>query len=189
MKGIIFSQQLIPLILSGQKTVTRRLSGLESVNGWPDDWQYIGLLAEFEFTPDPRLRIKCKPRYLPGEIVYLKETWIHTASQETGDYLYSGNKTFYKSAGNLILGSNLSWKSPLMMPEKFSRCHLLIKDVRAERLQKITEEDAVKEGISAIYAQYQIPMFADLWDSINDKHKWENNPWCWVYTFERTDNI
>jgi hypothetical protein len=178
MKGILFSKELIPLVLSGQKTMTRRLMKPQPVN-LPDGTYcdpYNHDYKHFTFwTKDNKMILTAggdkanmahwTPRYLPGETVYLKENF------------------------RTAWGDNI-------MPEWASRCKLLIKDVRAERLQEITEEDAKMEGCEPSNSVsmkdgsdcYSIP-FRTLWNSINgiDNPKaWDSNPWVWVYTFEVT---
>jgi hypothetical protein len=101
------------------------------------------------------------------------------------------------------------WKNKMFMPEWASRCKLEITGVGAERLQDISEEDAVKEGIKKLtkdgelfkFAVYDrgdyssvkwqdmprspIPVFAQLIDRINGSGTWDSDPWCWVYEFRR----
>lgn len=67
------------------------------------------------------------------------------------------------------------------MPKKYSRIKLKITGVRVEKLQDITQEDAIKEGVNSI-EDYSI-----LWDSIYDKKEifqWKNNPFVFAYDFE-----
>jgi hypothetical protein len=81
------------------------------------------------------------------------------------------------------------------MPRWASRINLEITDVRVERLQDITEDDAVAEGVqyfitSGKMTRSEMSMrsaFADLWDSINFKrgYGWDTNPWVWVVEFKR----
>ena len=90
------------------------------------------------------------------------------------------------------------------MPRKYSRILLEVVNIRVERLQKITEEDAKAEGcdnwipcgvctglkgvriggakLEATYKEY----FELLWDSINLKrgYDWDKNPWVWVIEFK-----
>ena len=72
------------------------------------------------------------------------------------------------------------------MPRKASRITLEITDVRAERLQDITNKDARAEGL-ARGTVYPRMWFEDLWDSINAKRGfgWDVNPFVWVITFKK----
>lgn len=96
------------------------------------------------------------------------------------------------------------WKSPLLMPRWASRILLRITDIRVERLQDITEEGAIAEGVERVtsvgpcraigWRDYSGgPGFfnardscATAWNKINGKKApWESNPFVWVISFER----
>lgn len=76
------------------------------------------------------------------------------------------------------------------MPRWASRITLEVTGVRVERLQDITNMDAVQEGVEAtgIYTSENARSeFAKLWDSINGKRPgcdWQSNPWVWIVEFE-----
>ena len=84
------------------------------------------------------------------------------------------------------------WRPSIYMPREAARIFLRVTNVRVERLQDITEEDARKEGCMSgmitgtCNARGQ---FQDLWDSLNAKrgrgYGWDTNPWVWVIEFER----
>lgn len=85
------------------------------------------------------------------------------------------------------------WRPSIFMPRWASRITLEITDIRAERLQDITEEDAEREGVSdewPILPVYDTAKkrFRNLWDSINGGKPgktWQDNPWVWVVEFRR----
>lgn len=80
------------------------------------------------------------------------------------------------------------WKPSLFMRREHSRITLEVESVRVERLQDITEEGAVAEGIQPFPSSpSNIPVmqFHDLWQSINGPDSWEANPWVWVVEFKR----
>ncbi|TVR07398.1 MAG: hypothetical protein EA385_12925 [Salinarimonadaceae bacterium] len=84
------------------------------------------------------------------------------------------------------------------MPRWASRITLLVTDVRVQRLQEISEEDAIAEGVEpfgrpgvafvklADAQTYSTPRgcFAALWNSINGTGAWEANPWVAAYSFD-----
>jgi len=85
--------------------------------------------------------------------------------------------------------------SPLFMPEWAARYFIKITDIRAERLQEITEEDAEAEGLiltkSGWKTDYIVSSatekFAILWNSINKDYPWESNPFVFVYSFKKAE--
>ena len=102
--------------------------------------------------------------------------------------------------------SPLRWRPSIYLPRWASRINLRITDVRIERLQRLTYENAIAEGIlhrtgeilgidwyaGYIGAEWRtdpIIAFRDLWDSINGKrgYGWNKNPWVWVVEFEAVE--
>lgn len=94
------------------------------------------------------------------------------------------------------------WKPSIHMPRWASRITLEITNMRVERLNDITEEDAKAEGakekhnifhdaIQAHIGNVAIRNFAVLWDSIYSKRGlgWDANPWVWVIEFKRISNV
>lgn len=101
----------------------------------------------------------------------------------------------------------LKWHPSIHMPREAARLFLRVTDVRVERLQDITEEQAVKEGFEAIpcnhpggypctdcmntgYLEPAMLGFVETWDSAIKKadralYGWESNPWVWVIGFEK----
>lgn len=94
------------------------------------------------------------------------------------------------------------WRPSIHMPRGLSRLALEITDVRVERVQAISREDAIAEGVEAHDddgVTYYGPFgkghcdpayaYARLWDSLNANrgYAWERNPWVWALTFRRVD--
>ncbi|MEB3169133.1 MAG: hypothetical protein VKK97_10435, partial [Synechococcaceae cyanobacterium] len=89
------------------------------------------------------------------------------------------------------------WRPSIHMPRWASRITLEITGVRVERLQQISEDDAIAEGVTPT-----MPIYGDcggfehqggrdafwrLWESINGSDSWHANPWVWVVEFQRVE--
>lgn len=88
------------------------------------------------------------------------------------------------------------WISPIHMPRWASRITLEITDVRVERLQDISEDDAYAEGCRPVRPEIMldglvvrtgrsaVEEFRLVWESINGPGSWDANPWVWVIEFK-----
>lgn len=81
------------------------------------------------------------------------------------------------------------WKPSIHMPKQACRIKLRITEVRVERLQDITDEESLQEGMlpnQNIFRQYELKQaFQMTWEKIHGKGAWESNPWVWVIEFEK----
>jgi len=180
MKGIMFKEDMFKAVIEGRKTQTRRIVKIDP------SFNLIGKgITGFTTFEDSKLNIYgVYPRYDNREVIYLKEPYM--LINNIPYYRYNDEK---ESNGGL-----LKWKNKMFMPEKYARYFIKITNVRVERLQDISEEDSMTEGISLPnYAEQTITdvrypepsaIFQDLWNSINGSESWDINPWVWVYTFE-----
>jgi hypothetical protein len=87
---------------------------------------------------------------------------------------------------------NAIWKPrpSIYMPRRASRITLEITEVRVERLQLISGQDALNEGFINEFNDPELAIsdFLILWDKINSKkYPWDSNPWVWVISFKRTE--
>ncbi|MEQ1663215.1 MAG: hypothetical protein ABL877_11025 [Thiobacillus sp.] len=74
------------------------------------------------------------------------------------------------------------------MPRWASRILLEIVGVRVERLQDISEADAIAEGVGGdvtVTPCFAVERYRALWESINGPGSWDVNPWVWVVEFKR----
>jgi hypothetical protein len=212
-KPILFSSEMVKAIFAGRKTQTRRVSGLEDVNKNPDIWN-LRRLATLDYMTKPSYRgrfgayfetDKIEPNTLhicpvvcpygaPGDSLWVRETWgLYDTEPKDGP---EKAVVFYRASDgeNYELRYQL-WRPSIFMPRWASRITLRITDVRVERLEEITEDDAIAEGapLGRVLGYGRIGMqshkegFINLWDSINAKrgYPWTANPWVWVIEFER----
>lgn len=78
------------------------------------------------------------------------------------------------------------WKPSIFMPRWASRILLEITGIKVQRLGEMKDEDARAEGCCGVCsAAFGLPSFKYIWESINGKGSWENNPWVWVIQFKR----
>jgi hypothetical protein len=82
------------------------------------------------------------------------------------------------------------WKPSIHMPRWACRIVLEITDVRVERLQAISDEDAFAEGVepcghNGFHTDQGVCAYHALWDDINGAGAWDANPWVWALTFKR----
>lgn len=192
--GIIMSGSHPVDILEGRKTMTRRTWGLEEINKYPDLWEWFGHdnsgRWSFRFKPGDRiLNIKC-PYGGPGDRLWVRETWSTVIP----------NGLVFKAGSTGMALSLVKWRSSMFMPRWASRILLEITEVRAERVQDISEEDAISEGCKADNLTAALNnieylsarnRFMLLWDSLNAKrgHGWEKNDWVWVINFAVIEEV
>jgi hypothetical protein len=186
-RPILFSGEMVKALLSGHKTQTRRTNGLEDMSDKPH-WHYAGMsrnddVLKAQFDNGKMIHgVKC-PYGMEGHHLWVRETFkVNPFNQ----FVYRANKPISRAAK--VDHAFGPWKPSIFMPRKASRLTLEITEVRVERLQDITEEDAEKEGIKypagGPTSCYRMG-FSWLWESINGKNSWDKNPFVWVISFTR----
>jgi hypothetical protein len=210
---------MVKAILDGRKTQTRRnIKNVElrpSKNEGRFNFSYerktrfeagVNLTLESLNLPFTGILDLC-PYGKPGDLLWVRETWLKLDRDHviTSQYAYKSNgdpntedlrKDYIKS------GRNYKWKPSIHMPKDAARIWLMVEEVRVERLQDISEEDAIAEGIGTTngipvgltshYLDYlnnrncyssPFNSFQSLWASINGEESWNANPWVWVVKF------
>lgn len=144
------------------------------------------------------------PKYFPGDQLWVKETFHHdfeharyfyrADADEDGSvpYLMDGSGGF---GGGVCNAKIAKWTPSIFCPRRASRITLKITDVRVERLNAISEEDAMAEGASmpdsvvrddSVHgSRAWVESYRLLWESINGAGSWALNPWVWVVKFDR----
>ena len=198
MKGICFIEPLFHRVVKGEKTRTRRMITPQPVDS-VENLMFFGNKV-FRTRDEYDELIFINPKYEVGEKVYLKEPYIlYQEEYQESKTSQSGIQYAYKFGNHLsieeITGkSDSKWKNKLFMPESAARYFIEITAVRAEKLQDISEEDYMKEGIElynnydGTYGGHSAPTapkeaYAALINSIYGKGTWEKNPFVWVYEF------
>lgn len=199
MKGICFIEPLHDKTVKKTKTETRRIivnQPLENEIIKPFANGFFGIYHKVGGIDN--LKVTLKPRYNVGEILYLKEPYFILESKQI-EYRYE--PTFFLEG---CVMPKWQWKNKLFMPASAARHFIKITAVRAERLQDISNEDCIKEGIEEelnihngkqwfTYCNgthsFDTPReaYKALINSIDGKDTWDNNPWVWVYDYELID--
>jgi len=196
---IVFSTPLIPGLLDGSITQTRRTRGLEEINKTPDDWwapkaDGRGWWLFESKRSHPEVFVKC-PYGQVGDRLWCKEKHKIVSDASGREVICTTDR---------IDIPQLRWRSPIFMPHWASRIDREITEIRLERLQEIAEADIDAEGISVPFENWMAPFspdvprssqahykrkrerFQKLWDSLNaKKYPWSMNPWVGVLGFRR----
>lgn len=180
-RPILFNTDMVKAILSGQKTQTRRMVKLPKDCYWlsEEDGTWIDSNLEHGFWHAEELPCpfgEAPFNGQPGDLLYVRETFSVVPDDEDGGVAH----VLYLADGQQY-GKNTP---SIHMPREFSRLTLEITDVRVERLQEISNDDALDEGIGAPLDQRYaaIDAFRPLWNSIYGN--WDTNPWVWAVEFK-----
>lgn len=214
---IIFSGPMVKALLAGTKTQTRRVVALEpwarGIAAFRAEPGARGLFDAIEDDGACNGSIVC-PYGVPGSVLYVRENW-------KGEYVGIDDVqvTYFADGARRHYPRRLrpqGWLLPkhatlgrvvpsIHMPRFISRLKLTLLSVRVERLQTISEPDAIAEGFEAsggvlgdgplrfvpqrAYSDTNpergsaVEAFSNLWDSINGGDPWDSDPWVWALTF------
>ena len=199
-KPILFNTEMVRAILDGRKTCTRRTLKHPFIvhpNGYITKPRGNENLCPYD------------PPYEPGDILYVRESFY----EDDNCVLFRADNeklTGYRSMSGEDV--TVKWRPSSYMPKDIARIWIKVTDVRVERLQDITEEQACMEGTDpwdeVCYENNGWhPMFSDpdsggdpnmvdgfhkLWNSTIkksdlDRYGWDANPYVWVISFERCE--
>lgn len=223
-RPILYSTPMAQAKRDGTKTQTRRTSKLDVINQNPDDWTigYYGhyytdghgktencdwVLFRSISNPEKSVIIRCPYGFsgdevnpeIPSDVLWGRETWHWDGETKWSDACPIG-MWWYKS--NAPEDYSPRWKPSIHMPKIAAQLWDRIVSIRVERLQDISEQDAITEGIikepfanlnwAAQYRNYLDPdcicapiaSYRSLWESINGPGSWYLSPWVWVITTE-----
>ncbi|EMK7726176.1 hypothetical protein V9P73_004302 [Yersinia enterocolitica] len=219
-KPILFNSEMVQAILSGRKTQTRRIMKAQpsehfhpqTIHGAMDftaHWYTPGVIDKDGYLQPARKDVfgvadedegyAC-PLGAVGDQLWVRETFATGLCTESTLAYRATHKTEDLEEG---WGETIKWTPSIHMPRWASRINLLITGVRVERLNDISEQDAISEGLEC-YVDDGVPyygpfnngdcrpdvVFRGLWDSIygqKEGENWQANPWVWVINFERME--
>jgi len=194
-RPILFNSEMVQKVLSGVKTQTRRIMNPQPVyevtsRGIPAQpqpvyiwrpkkdcewyaWESMG----FEFNPS--ISRDC-PYGDEGDRLWVRETWARYAYGNPKAPMGIATDTCYKADRDDL---EIKWRPSIHMPRWASRITLEITSVRVERVQDISQLDAMAEGTQGRRS------FLALWDSLYAEKGYgvEVNPWLWVIEFKKVE--
>ena len=213
MKPILFSGEMVRAILDKRKTQTRRIVSPQPTyrKGRKLPWMWSpnsGASVQWRES----ITINCQhcdiwatncPYGKVGDQLWIRETWKPDVDGDVSCITYraDGAKIPIENtpeAAERWLSVRRpreqyptfeppSWRPSIYMPRWASRLTLEVTEIRVERLNDISEEDAIAEGCQCAGVPASLTnrgAFAKLWESINGPGSWDENPWVWVVGFE-----
>lgn len=196
-RGMIFNAEMVNAILSGRKTQTRR----------PVKFPFRDVNLGCELSGNELAGELSAGNYWnsrvgqPGDRIWVRETWAEAGASAPDLTLYRANYPEHVPAHyeNVPPVDEIRWTPSIHMPRWASRILLEITDVRVERLNNISYDDAISEGITqewtcidpglGSYAHKNDVQddYETLWKSIYGEESWAANPWVWVISFKRIE--
>lgn len=221
-RGIIFNTEMVRAIIDGRKTQTRCIakfkpidkalnlnySGLRAGNyhAGVKDGRCVLRSTDGATWNDRTYPLTC-PYGNVGNRLWVRETWQGPLVDSEKAYDLFKDPTPYQKVENCVYKADggyapeyidcddnfrQGWRPSTQMPRWASRITLEITDVRVERLNDISNEDAKSEGCwygrgGGVPDEAVTPSdyFPTLWESLYGKGSWDRNPWVWVIEFKR----
>lgn len=215
-KPILFSAPMIRALLAGTKTQTRRklpaahpkfpennilsldvLCDPQEVWYWDGKYDRFGASYRIPIAPGDRLWVR-EAHYLTDDGTSEYAVYAEDAD-DVQEHLRQMEDLQLRCL-KVDWSKHLRKRSPIHMPRWASRLTLTVTDVRVQRLQEISRDEAIAEGLqlesdnieqfwrwpkphdARIYLS-PIVAFRDLWNSIHGPDAWAANPWVAAYTF------
>lgn len=186
-KPILFSTPMVLAILQGRKTQTRRvIKYSKKIENPKIGFSIFTDVGEFEVRGVHENgqygSSFFKMPYQTGDIMWVRETWRDNNGMPTG-YRFEYKATALEDGSPI----DEPWKPSIFMPKEACRIFLKVTKVRIERLQDISNSDIVSEGAADFGCVTKKLNWQLLWEKINGKDSWNENPYVFVYDFEICD--
>lgn len=219
MKKIMFNDRygLTQAVLEGRKTMTRRIIGEDievdwvrrgkvhiPIVGykhrmlWMDCTEFLPDSGKFDYVAPQ----KYQPAYDWDEEVAIAQSYRDIFDEACAKDYWDD---IYAAFRNALVSDKPGWRNKMFVRADLMPHSIRITNIKAERLQDISEEDAMREGIRQCVVEYgdkkivqwtyfgekittwfdsPREAFAALIDRISGKGTWQRNPWVFAYTFE-----
>lgn len=216
---ILFNTDMVRAILDRRKTATRRKVNIDIANQFDVEHDGRTVIAYIDQATGDSYNSERICRYQIGDILYIRETWAFMpcigcngeyARPGVGMACYDTQAVEYDDGNSISDGcfvyradckkpERICWRPSIHMPKEAARIFLKVKDVRVERLQAMTLDDFLSEGVTIRPEAFNDPdnaylqardVFVKVWDSTVKKEQiylygWDGNPWVWTIEFER----
>lgn len=205
-RPILFSTPMVKAILEGRKTQTRRIvkGNFHPDTAYFETYHHVG---ELFAAPHDKFRrimgasVKC-PYGKVGDRLWVRETFLDGEDYPCSPHYEdeSVSRWLYRADVPQEQWKAVTWKPSIFMPRAASRINLEITNIRVERLNEISNSDAINEGIrpnegdcnehetvwkECLCCEEPVTIFKRLWNKINGTGSFENNPYVWVIDFRK----
>ena len=204
----LFSTEMVIAILDNRKKQTRRI-----IKPQPLKQLFYVNMGYWSEEPENLKYPYLKSRYQIGDVLWVRET-LYQNGELALEYDADSeeiNSEIIPLDFNVKIDKHGNYKCckipSIYMPKWACRIFLKITNIKVERLNDISEEDAIAEGCSLYgpFDEYRGALrnnesamkynafskasraFRNIWESINSEESWKSNPWVWVVEFERIE--
>lgn len=203
-RPVIFNGEMVRAILDGRKTQTRRTlteRHLHLIDAASSAGECYPLESGVDHENSQSYYREHCPFGQVGDRLWVREAFrVHSRATDVSTLVYRASERNSwteqtRRVPVLVCNKQVSpekWTPSIHMPRWASRITLEITDVRIERLNDISEEDAKAEGVKAgvspghEHMMHQVA-FREFWQSIYGEESWNANPWVWVIEFKRVE--
>lgn len=192
---ILMSAPMVLAIIAGRKTKTRRIvkpqPELDEDSGRVFSGHSPAKRSPFDIHNWKDPYVECFSRWKVGDILWVRESFVYRSKHD---------KYYFKAdhaEPNTEPYAHSGWKPSIHMPKEAARIWLEVTEVKVERLQEISNEDAIAEGVNhgdqspksiggaiATMVLDARSEFFSLWTKINGEDSLDSNPWVWCITFK-----